>query len=362
MTDIITSIEQVTPDWLTGVLRKAGALERGQAIGVQADTTKLLHASSKHNTFVSRLAVAYSDDSPATAPPRLYLKVNMREGAFGIPGLGKHEPEFYNAVAHSEANLPVVPCYDAAYSAEAGGYHLLLKDMTETHIAFPPSQFPPVGNYCEMIVDALADLHAHWWDSPKLGMSIGEIPTLNSLKGEVEGNRSGFPKFVDFMQDRLSPARLKVYERVLARLEGILSKRFTSGKGLTLIFEDVHAGNFLYPRDPLAERLYIIDWEQWGVNIGPHDLAYMMAMFWFPERRARMEQNLLQRYFHRLQAHGVQNYTWDDCWHDYRLSVLRLLFHPAWQWEHNAPPDIWFNHLERLHLAYEDLSCEELLS
>jgi len=357
MANVITDIEQVTPDWLTSVLRKAGVLEHGQVTAVEKQTTTLIHGA-----FSARLSLSYSADAPADAPWRLFLKMNAREAAFGIPGLGKREPEFYNAVAGSMDSLPVVPCYDVAYSAEAGGYHLLLADLTDTHIAFPPSQFPPITPYCEMIVDALADLHAYWWDHPRLGKDIGERPTSESLLEEVEDYRQRLPKFVEFMVDRLSDERCRVQERVLAALPALLVGRLASDKGLTLIFEDVHAGNFLYPRDRRQDRLYIIDWEQWGVNIGPHDLAYMMAMFWFPERRARLELPLLQRYHRRLQAGGVHHYTWDECYADYRLSVLRLLFHPAWQWEHGGPPDIWFNHLERLHLAFEDLHCEELLT
>jgi hypothetical protein len=335
-------------------LRAAGALERGHVKAVGKDTTPTIFGS-----FVSRLAVSYSDDAPQTAPTRLFLKVNARELQFRIPGIGRRETDFYSAVADSMGTLPVVHCYSAVFAD--GRAQVLLDDLSETHISFPPSQFPPVGAYCEMIVDALADLHAYWWDNPKLGRKIGELPTEASLKEEVDGNAELLPKFVDFMQDRLSPARVRVHERVAGSLHPLLARRFSMAKALTLIFEDVHAGNFLYPRDPQRDRLYIIDWEQWRVNTGPHDLAYMMAMFWFPERRARTEMPLLQRYYRRFQERGVQDYTWDDCWYDYRLSVLRLLFHPAWQWEHGGPPDIWFNHLERLHLAFEDLHCEELL-
>jgi hypothetical protein len=354
MASVITNADQATPEWLTSVLRQAGVLEHGLVTQVEKHTQEVIFGS-----FVSRLKLHYSDDTPSSTPRRLLLKVNSREVQFGIPGLGKKEPQFYNAVSDHMGNLPIVPCYSAIYSAAQGSYHLLLADLSDTHISFPPSQLPPTRQHCEMIVDALADVHAHWWQHPKLGKEIGEIPTSESLADEVKTAAEFFPKFVDFMEDRLSAARVKVHEQILTLLLPLLVEHFTTN--LTLIFEDVHAGNFLYPRDPLRDRLYIIDWEQWGVDIAPHDLAYMMAMFWFPERRVRLEQSLLQRYHHRLQARGVSHYRWDDCWYDYRLSVMRLLFHPVWQWKHDTHPDRWFIHLERLHLAFEDLNCAELL-
>src|SRR5262245_54005443 len=103
-TPLITDISQVTPEWLTGVLRQAGVLERGQVMDVELDTRHLAYGS-----FASRLALRFSNDTPDSAPSKLFLKVNPREARFGIPGLGKKEPEFYNVVADSMGQLPVVP-------------------------------------------------------------------------------------------------------------------------------------------------------------------------------------------------------------------------------------------------------------
>jgi hypothetical protein len=97
------------------------------------------------------------------------------------------------------------------------------------------------------------------------------------------------------------------------------------------------------------------------VDLAPKDLAHMMAVFWFPERRRALELPLLRRWHARLCERGVAGYPWERCWHDYRLSVLRKLFHPAWQWETGQHPNLWWNHLERVMAAYRDLRCDELL-
>jgi hypothetical protein len=88
----------------------------------------------------------------------------------------------------------------------------------------------------------------------------------------------------------------------------------------------------------------------------------MMGLFWFPERRRQFEIPLLRRYHARLVEYGVKNYTWDECWRDYRLSIVQHLFTPIWQWAHGTPPDIWWNHLERISSAFQDLNCQELLA
>jgi hypothetical protein len=89
--------------------------------------------------------------------------------------------------------------------------------------------------------------------------------------------------------------------------------------------------------------------------------AVMMAVFWFPERRARLKQCLLRRYHRRLGEGGVEAYDWESCWYDYRFAVIGYLFYPIWQWSTDHPDFIWWHHLERLMLAFQDLGCEELL-
>jgi hypothetical protein len=47
---------------------------------------------------------------------------------------------------------------------------------------------------------------------------------------------------------------------------------------------------------------------------------------------------------------------------DYRLSVLWQIATPVWQWSGNIPAVIWWNNLERIMLAVDDLQCRDLLS
>lgn len=353
---MITQLDQVTPTWLTTALSRAEVLPKGEVVTVDVNPERL-----DSDSMVLKIRVVYSSDAPSTAPQRLFLKVNRREKMLGIPGLGEKEVRFYQAVAQGHHLLPVVRCYDAIYSAEAGGYHLLLDDLSETHIAFPPSQLPPIQAHCEQIIDALADLHAYWWARPQLG-DMAAFPTENRLVEDYRADAESYLSFADFLGDRLSPRYHAVYRCVLEQGVPLLIRRLASGKDLTLTFEDVHAGNFLYPREPAQDRLYIIDWEQWGINVAAHDLAYMMAMFWSPERRSRLEKLLLQRYHSRLIERGVQGYGWDDLLQDYRLAILRHLFTPVWQQQHGLPPDIWWNHLERIMAAYTDWNCDALFT
>jgi Ecdysteroid kinase-like family len=54
-------------------------------------------------------------------------------------------------------------------------------------------------------------------------------------------------------------------------------------------------GIFL-PRDGRGKEVKLIDWENWSIDTATDDLAYMMAMLWYPDRRRRMEGSLLDLY------------------------------------------------------------------
>ena len=106
----------------------------------------------------------------------------------------------------------------------------------------------------------------------------------------------------------------------------------------------------------------IIDWQLWGVRLGAEDLAHLLTVFWDPADRRRLERELVQHYHQGLLRHGIKGYTWDDCWHDYRLAILlRTLFMPMWFWSSGAPTSLWAGCLERAVQAVEDLGCRELL-
>ena len=152
---------------------------------------------------------------------------------------------------------------------------------------------------------------------------------------------------------------------------------------------DTHAANFLYPRYPERDRVRIVDWQSWRVDTGTDDLAYMIAAHWYPERRARLEKLLLQRYQQRLREHGIA-YSWEECWQDYKASVIRVLFSLVGGWQlsnADAPhagdlriawrpagrtspdfayspcsPALWVDRVERATLTYEDLGCAWLLN
>jgi Ecdysteroid kinase-like family len=341
------------PEHLTDVLRRAGVLGGGRVSRVEIETAR--------DTLVSRIArarLAY-DGAADGAPDRLFLKSARVDGPIPAVEAGRKEVEFYERVAPASPPDLVPRCFEAVWEPEAKRWHILLEDLAESHMIVGEWPLPPTVEQCERIVETYARFHAHWWDDARLGGSIGTF-----LDGQAEAMVSEFParlaRFADRLGDRFSPERRRLYERFVAAAPRLLD-RYRTHRDLTIVNGDSHVWNLFYPRESSRTDVRLIDWSGWRVDTATDDLAYMMAVHWYPERRRRLERPLLDRYHAALVAHGVRGYDRAALAEDYRLSVLWQLTTPEWQADHHLPAVIWWSHLERIVAAVDDLGCRDLL-
>jgi thiamine kinase-like enzyme len=172
-----------------------------------------------------------------------------------------------------------------------------------------------------------------------------------------------FPEFVDHLGDRLSSQQRGIYEKILTCWSfQKISERLNRNCGVTVIHGDTHVRNYLYPRDPERDRVCLVDWQEWGIGLGPMDLADTMVLWWHAPFRAAMEAALLRRYHGQLLNHGVANYDWERCWDDYRLSIVRIMLYPIWMYKEERPRKFWWPILEKAFCAFQDLGCMDLIN
>jgi hypothetical protein len=341
-------------DHLTTVLRKSGVLSDGRVSDVALE--------NPHNTILShivRLKLTY-DGVASGAPPSLFLKSAHKDRLDPSWVGGRHEVAFYTEVA---PRLPVglVPrCFDADWNADTNVWHLLLEDLAATHLTATIWPLPPPFDQCGAIVEALARVHAEWWDNPSLGVSVGTWLGAEALERNRQMFSEHFARFTDQLGDRIPPERRKLFHRLLDATPRF-RQRYLSHRDVTIVHGDAHVWNCLLPRDGEAGGGRFFDWDCWSIDVGSSDLAYMIAMHWYPDRRQSYERPLLDRYHAALLAHGVRGYDRRALRDDYRLSVLLRVMTPVWQWAAHIPPVIWWNNLERIFLAVDDLDCRELL-
>ncbi len=355
---LITDVGQITPEWLTDKLRAGGVLHGGEVSQVT-----VVSQASNRGIFANTasLAARYSEDASGSAPARLFLKMSKPGLHAELLAKGQREVSFYQAMAVAPQSFPLPGCYDAVYDAETGHSHLLLDDLSETHFQ-KPYPLPPSPGHCEMVVEGLARLHAHWWDSPRLRTELGGLGVEGAAGERHRRLAETFPGFMDFLGDALLPAQCRMYEQILASpLLSRREERCRETRRVTLLHGDPHPGNFMLPKDSDRGQVILVDWHLWEMNVATDDLAFLIAHQWSPHRRAALEKPLLQQYHRHLIARGVENYDWPDCWDDYRGSVAVMTLVPIGQFRRKQHPAVLWSGLETSTAAFQDLNCAEVL-
>jgi len=343
---VITDIRQVTPTWLTEILRA----NRFSATVTAFDITK---SKNTNNSLVYHLRLL--GDGTDT-PSRLFLKIPKADTLWP-----EHEIRFYNEIAplmiSKHADLPFVRCLDVAYDLQARRSHFLMEDLSDSHFDIDSGEVPTRQHY-EQIIDGFALLHAFWWEHPRLGVDISQRLTSEMINESVQRAQVKLFELQNWGKFNFSDEQYALLANAVSQWPERRKERVINGQGITLVHRDPHPLNFLYPRE--GGKTKIIDWQSWRVDTGTDDLAYMMACHWESERRTEMEQDLLKRYYQSLTERGVKNYTWGDCWYDYRASIIRCLFFLMIAWSPSQSA-IWQQRVERGLRAFQDYHCGELL-
>jgi hypothetical protein len=235
---------------------------------------------------------------------------------------------------------------------------IILEDLRSSHTN-PPWPERPGNPELHEAITVLAQLHAHWWEASTLGSTVGALHTEEKLRAMVYGFGNQVPAFFNHLADDLSPADRQLIETVFnSSLQPWL--RLLDRRALTVIHGDAHTWNFLFPRSGQGVP-YLFDWQLWHIDVGPRDLAFMIALHWDRGVRQQLELPLLHFYHKQLLRAGINNYSFDDLLLDYRRCVVRNLTFPIICWSRGDSREYWRQRLDCALAAYRDFNCAELL-
>ena len=336
---------------LTRLLHQAGSLPRGSVVSVRVD--------HREQTWVSELTflhVAYSSDAPSGLPAALLVKW-PRSGSDDAASASRTEVDFYARVGPSLPAPPRVRCL-AALDEGSGVSVLILEDL-RGGFDHPAWADAPSRDQCNAALAALAQVHAHWWQHPSLGNTIGTWHTEAGLRQMIAGISAHLPAFFAAVGDSLPGGVRGVIERVFgSSLQPWL--RIVDRQALTLVHGDAHASNFLFPRSG-ASPAYLLDWQLWHLDVGARDVAFQIGLHWPASRRRELEGDLLHYYHGQLIQRGVPDYPFDELLLDYRRCLVRNLTVPIIFWARGMGPEHWRDRLDHAVSAYLDHDCDALL-
>lgn len=296
---VVTTPEELTPAWLTAALGRPVRDVRSEPVGTgQIGTCHRLHLDDG-STLLAKL--------PAADPAARDLLANAY----------RMECHFYREIAPT-VDVRVPGSAYVAIAPTGGDFVLLLEDLAP---AVQGDQL--AGCTDDQARDAvlnLAGLHGPRWCDPALlqvdGLALNG-PDDAALMAEFHA--SATETFLTALDGRLDTADLVTLRAIPAVIEAWALARADT---FAPVHGDYRLDNLMFPPDG-GPGVTAVDWQTLSLAHPLRDVAYFLGTCLDPDRRRRLEADLVAAYHRALERHDIDGYSLDQCWEDYRFAMLQ---------------------------------------
>ena len=256
---------------------------------------------------------------PATVLAKLPAIDPLMLPLFHLLGPNLREVNFFRSLSW-DCVLRTPVCYCGLADSATGNSALLLEDLGRSRQG--DSLAGCSLDEARQIVRQLAAFHAQWWESPRLA----RLDWLPSRETEALAFRKLYEparqSFLEKAGDLMPPGLRQLADSLpghIARIKALLSK-----PPRTIVHGDFRLDNCYFPSGVGSPSPLVLDWEFCGIGRGALDLATFVCEILPPAQRRREERGLLAEYHSALESGGVTGYSIEQCWIDYRLSLLDI--------------------------------------
>ena len=176
-------------------------------------------------------------------------------------------------------------------------------------------------------VGFMADYHAKFWRDDRLAGYewIRNADRVNLLGGDPLDAATGWHAVRDDDRFAKSGGLAMAGEYIETRFHVLQDALRERPK--TLTHSDFHQGNILLRETPGSAggpEPVIIDWQLAAYAGGTNDLAKFLTTAVPFEILAESERHLVEHYADCLRSQGVNDYSADECWRDYRRAQVMV--------------------------------------
>jgi len=314
----------VTDGWLTQVLRQHGAIAEAN---VTAHTAELVEQQGAA-AVVARFSLTYDTDEPDTprslvakfASPHEPIRALMK-----VLGGYAREVEFYQQFG-GDAGIPTPHCYHAEIDSDTGVFVLLLEDMSDSRV---PDLSNPSVDDVEIAVQRLAPFHAKWWNHPRLRtLEILRYPGSPAneifLRQAIGALSAAIPAAKEQFADEFPDSLLALANEFVSRSDAVVALKQRDDGRTTLVHGDYHPQQIFFASER-GGRFAVFDWQTVSAGSGGDDLARIIVTGLDTGQREASDRRLIELYHSLLLEHGVKEYSFQDCYDDFRFGLLTTL-------------------------------------
>ena len=310
---LVADPDLVTPEWLTDVLRYAGAI--GDDTKVASFDSAAIGTGQVGANIRYRLTY---DGTDSTGPATIVCKFASRDAVSAATGIAtltyETEVAFYRELAHT-IDISHPRCYFAELRSGTADVVVVMEDLA------PAEQGDQIAGcsveQATLAVDEAAKLHGPRWGDP----ALHELAWLDrsSNSGGMAGMFGAiWEAFVERYRSTLDPVTLEAGPQLVALVPALSAARPSA---LTPVHTDYRLDNMLFGTAEGGRPLTVVDWQTVQLGVGPSDVAYFLGNAVEPAVRRSCERDLVAGYHRRLvDDYGVDDYSFDQCWDDYVRS------------------------------------------
>jgi aminoglycoside/choline kinase family phosphotransferase len=223
------------------------------------------------------------------------------------------EVRFYQLVAPT-VTVRTPRCFHADVDPATAEFVLILEDMAPARAGDQVSGC--TVDEAALALIELAALHAPRWGDP----TLGDLEWLHRRTPESDDvgvvlMPALFEGFVARYGDVLDDDVLEVGRRLMAGIGGYLRQQ---SRPWTVQHADFRLDNLLFGSAEGGAPLAVVDWQTVTLGPGAADVSYFLGAGPSVDDRRAHEERLVREYHDALVAGGVDGYSFDDCFTDYR--------------------------------------------
>ena len=355
--DFPSTIDDVSADWLTGVLQGSG-FDGAQITDLQVE---VIGEGVGIMGLLYRVKLSYSESSAKEVPQSVVIKVpspheQTRHIARAFMFYGK-EIGFYRDAA-KDTPLETPRCYAAHHDPESDDFVLVLEDLDGMEVISQLDGCPI--DKAEIAIEALARHHAAFWESERFSEDLAWLPfgwDVPFPQAIAQGFSQAWPTCMEMFPNGVSERIKKVGEKFPTVTSEMME---LADSPVTLAHGDFRLDNLFFQN----EDLKVIDWQICIKTVGGYDVGYFLSQSLTIEDRRTHERDLLDKYRKTLSEIGL-DYPQDRLMEDYRRSVLFCLSYPvqasAAALVNERAVQLVTEMFARVSTAIEDLNADEFL-
>jgi hypothetical protein len=311
-------VNEITPEWLTRVLRESGTIRDSRVIGLHVGN---VGGAEGFLSSVVKASLEYDRDEDGS-PRSLVIKIEPESESYRQMGDDLHAFEreigFYRDIAPGvRMRLPHI----YGHVIDPPAYAVVMEDLSALR---PGDQVAGVNEEEALeVVGTIAKLHASYWNSPELSR-LGWMPLENNVWQDY-GEK--WLSFIEHFGCLLEPEGVKLGEKLGARVSWLAGEIDSRPK--TVIHSDLRADNLLFGRPDSDESVVILDWQLALRSMAAFDVARLTGGSEPTIERRAHQYDVIDAWLEGLKSGGVNDYSRDDAVRDYKLGLLLNICYPV---------------------------------